>query len=195
MDESRTRSEACSASWPLATGVTSSWRSSPTKTERLAIARILGAKGLAGGVRVELVTDWPERLDAGSAIYLEDEPEPRRIVDVEWGGRVPVVRLEGVDDREAAEALAGRYLERDADPLPAGTYYWHQLLGLRVTDELGNEIGRVAEVFRAGGNEVYRIEGPQGELLIPALERVVARIDVDGGVMVIRPDAALPEEA
>jgi 16S rRNA processing protein RimM len=172
-----------------------SWRSSPTKTERLAIARILGAKGLAGGFRVELVTDWPDRLDAGGAIYLEDEPNARRIVDVEWGGRVPVVRLEGIDDREAAEALAGRYLEREAEPLPAGTYYWHQLVGLRVTDELGTELGRVAEVFRAGGNEVYRIEGRDGELLIPALERVVSRIDVAGGVMVIRPEAAMPEEA
>jgi 16S rRNA processing protein RimM len=107
---------------------------------------------------------------------------------------VPVIRLEGVDGREAAEALAGRYLEREAAPLPAGSYYWHQLVGLRVTDEEGGELGRVVEVFRAGGNEVYRIEGPRGELLIPALERVVVRIDPAAGVMVVRPNAALPEE-
>jgi 16S rRNA processing protein RimM len=174
---------------------TSSWRSSPTKTERLAIARILGAKGLEGGVRVELVTDWPERLDIGGEVYLEGEPEPRRIADIERGGRVPIIRLEGVTDRDAAEALSGRYLERKAEPLPAGSYYWHQLIGLTVTDEAGTELGRVAEVFRAGGNEVYRIEGPWGELLIPALERVVAGIDLDAGLMVVRPDAALPEEA
>jgi 16S rRNA processing protein RimM len=116
-------------------------------------------------------------------------------VDVEWGGRVPVVRLEGIDDRDAAEALAGRYLERDAEPLPAGTYYWHQLVGLRVTDEAGADLGRVAEVFRAGGNEVYRIEGPGCEMLIPALERVVTRIDLEAGLMVVRPEAAIPEEA
>jgi 16S rRNA processing protein RimM len=112
-----------------------------------------------------------------------------------WGGGVGGCRLAGFDDREAAEALSGRYLEREAEQLPAGTYYWHQLVGLRVTDELGIELGRVAEVFRAGGNEVYRVEGPRGELLIPALERVVARIDVDAGVMVVRPEAAVPEEA
>ncbi len=44
---------------------------------------------------------------------------------------MPVVRLEGVDRREQAEALSGRYLEVEAEPLPAGHYYWHQLVGLR----------------------------------------------------------------
>jgi 16S rRNA processing protein RimM len=174
--------------------VTSSWRSSPTKTERLAIARILGAKGLHGAFRVELVTDWPERLDVGGEIYLQDETEPRRIAAIEWGGRVPVMRLDGVTEREAADALSDRYLEREAEPLPPGTYYWHQLVGLRVTDEAGIDLGHVVEVFRAGGSEVYRIEGPGGELLIPALERVVRRIDIEAGVMEIRPAEALPED-
>lgn len=173
----------------------SSWRSSPTKTERLAIARILGAKGLGGGFRVELVTDWPERLHSGSEIFLDGEEAPRRITAIEWGGRVPIMHLDGVTDRDAAEALADRYLERDAEPLPAGTYYWHQLVGLRVTDEDGSELGRVAEVLRAGGSEVYRVAGPGGELLIPALERVVRRIDLEAGEMVIRPDEAIPEDA
>jgi 16S rRNA processing protein RimM len=173
---------------------TSSWRSSPTKTERLAIARILGAKGLGGGFRVELVTDWPERIDVGSHVYLEDEDEPRRIAAIEWGGRVPVIHLDGITSRDTAEALTDRYLEREAEALPPGTYYWHQLVGLRVTDEAGADLGHVAEVFRAGGSEVYRVDGPRGELLIPALERVVRRIDIDAGTMEIRPDEAVPED-
>jgi 16S rRNA processing protein RimM len=170
-------------------------RSSPTKTERLAIARILGAKGLHGGFRVELVTDWPEHLGVGGEVYLQDEDEPRRIAAIEWGGRVPVIHLDGVTDRDMADALADHYLERDAEPLPAGTYYWHQLVGLRVTDEAGADLGHVAEVFRAGGSEVYRIEGPGGELLIPALERVVRRIDIAAGIMEIRPGEAVPDDS
>jgi 16S rRNA processing protein RimM len=176
-------------------GATSSWRSSPTKTERLAVARILGAKGLAGGFRVELVTDWPERLEIGGEVFLEDDPEPHRITGIESGGRVPVIHLEGITDRDAADALAGRYLERGAEPLPAGTYYWHQLIGLRVIDEAGTDLGRVVDVFRAGGSEVYRVEGPKGELLVPALERVVRRIDLDAGLMEVRPEEAVPEDA
>ena len=83
----------------------------------------------------------------------------------------------------------GRYLEAPADDLPAGTYYWHQLIGLAAVDEAGAELGNVVEIFRAGENEVYRIEGPDGELLVPALRDVVRTIDLAGQRMVIRYEA------
>jgi 16S rRNA processing protein RimM len=139
-------------------------------------------------VRIELLTDWPDRLDVGAEVFVEGEDRPRRIEETEPGGRVPVIHLEGVDTREAAEALAGRYLEAEAGELPAGTYYWHELEGMTVSDEAGMPLGSVEEVFRAGGNEVYRVVGPAGEVLVPALKRVVRRIDVEGRRMIVRLD-------
>lgn len=169
----------------------SSWRSSPT-SERLAAARIIGPKGLSGAMRLEVLTDREDRLTVGSALFVEGEEVPRRIRDVERGGRVPVVRLEGVEGREQAAALVGRYLEVEAEPLPAGQYYWHQLTGLRVTDEAGRELGRLVEVFRAGENEVYRVEADgQPDLLLPALRDVVREIDLEAGTMTVRYE---PEE-
>ena len=164
---------------------TSSWRLSAT-TERLAVARVLGAKGLGGAVRIESLTDHPERLAVGESLWLEGDEEPRRVLESAWGGRAPVLRLEGVADRTAAEQLAGRYLEAPPSPLAPGAYYWHQLVGLSVADEAGAELGEVVEVFRAGENEVYRIEGPGGELLVPALREVVRSIDLEAGRMVVR---------
>lgn len=97
------------------------------------------------------------------------------------------IGIDGIVSRDAAEALVGRYLETDPSPLPAGTYYWHQLEGLRVEDEAGALLGVVAEVFRAGEAEVYRIEGPDGaELLVPAIRDVVRLIDLETGRMVVR---------
>jgi 16S rRNA processing protein RimM len=150
------------------------------------VARVLGAKGLAGAFRIESLTDFPERLSPGSVLYLDGEARPMRVTEHQAGGRVPVLSLEGVTDRQAAEALAGRYLEVEAEPLPEGSWYWHQIVGLRVADEEGAELGTVVEVFRVGENEVYRIEGPAGEVLIPALRDVVRRIDVDAGAMTVR---------
>jgi 16S rRNA processing protein RimM len=150
---------------------------------------VLGAKGLAGSVRIEALTDHPERLAEGESIWIEDEATPRSILEAGWGGRVPFIRLEGISDREAAERLVGRYLEAPASPLPPDTYYWHQLIGLTAVDEAGSELGQVVEVFRAGENEVYRIEGPDAELLIPALRDVVRSIDLPAGRMVVRYDA------
>jgi len=150
---------------------------------------VLGAKGLAGSVRIEALTDHPERLAEGESIWIEDEATPRSILEAGWGGRVPFIRLEGISDREAAEGLVGRYLEAPASPLPPDTYYWHQLIGLTAVDEAGSELGQVVEVFRAGENEVYRIEGPDTELLIPALRDVVRSIDLPAGRMVVRYEA------
>jgi 16S rRNA processing protein RimM len=109
---------------------------------------------------------------------------------VEAGGRVPVIHLDGIDSREAAEALAGRYLDVPTRSLEAGSYYWDDLVGLRVEAPDGATVGELVEVFRAGGNEVYRVVGPAGERLVPALRTVVQRIDLDAGVMVVAPDDA-----
>jgi 16S rRNA processing protein RimM len=141
-------------------------------------------------MRLEVLTDRADRLTVGSALFVEGEEAPRQVREVELGGRVPVVRLEGVDDREQAQALAGRYLEVEAEPLPTGHYYWHQLIGLRVTDEAGRELGRLVEVFRAGENEVYRVEADdQPELLLPALHDVIRDIDLEAGTMTVRYEA------
>jgi 16S rRNA processing protein RimM len=90
-----------------------------------------------------------------------------------------------VNTREAAAALVGRYLELPARELPEGSYYWHQLQGLRVVDAAGTELGELVEVFRAGENEVYRVVGKDIELLIPALRSVVREIDLAAGRMVV----------
>ncbi|HEX2194675.1 MAG TPA: ribosome maturation factor RimM [Candidatus Limnocylindria bacterium] len=155
------------------------------------MARVVGAKGLAGAFRIEALTDVPGRLAEGARLYVEDEAEPRRVVAYEAGGRVPVLALEGIDDRTAAEALVGRYLEVEAVALPDGTWYWHQIVGLGVIDHAGRPLGRVAEVFRAGENEVYRVVGADGELLIPALRDVVLDVDLERGSMTVRYE---PEE-
>jgi 16S rRNA processing protein RimM len=147
---------------------------------------VTGAKGLRGGMRIEPLTDWPERLAPGELLFVEDEAEPRRVAAIEWGGRIPAIMLDGIDSREAAEALRDRYLEVEAAPLPEGSYYWHQLEGLAVTDPAGARLGTLTSVFRVGENEVYCVENEAGqELLIPALRDVVREIDLDGRRMVV----------
>ncbi len=77
-----------------------------------------------------------------------------------------------------------------AQPLPEGTWYWDDLVGLAVVEPDGRSVGELVEVFRAGGGEVYRIVGPDGERLVPALRSVVLEIDLEAGRMVVAPDDA-----
>ena len=167
-------------------GDTSSSRSSPTSDARLAVGRVVGVKGLRGGLKVELLSDRPERLQRGAGVYVEGEARPRRITGVEAGGRVPVLTLDGVASREEAQRLVGRYLEVEREPLPAGSYYWDELVGISVRDHDGADLGTLEEVFRAGENEVYRVRGPRGEIFVPALKEIVTQLDVEGRTMTVR---------
>ncbi|HVM24528.1 MAG TPA: ribosome maturation factor RimM [Candidatus Limnocylindrales bacterium] len=168
---------------------TSSSRSSTTRSERrLALARVLGVKGLRGGVRVEILTDWPERLDAGASLFADGSDEPLVVSRTEVGGRVPVLYFAGRETRESVEPLVGRYLEAVARPLDDGSYYWEDLIGLRVEEPDGSPVGELVEIFRAGGNEVYRVVGTSGERLVPALRSAVLEIDLDAQRIVVAPD-------
>lgn len=101
-----------------------------------------------------------------------------------------MLNIEGIGSREEAEAIRGRYLEADARPLPSGSYYWHQLVGLVVQSDVGVVLGTLREVFRAGEAEVYRVELTDGaELLLPGVRDVVREIDLDAGRMVVHYEA------
>lgn len=156
---------------------------------RLAVAYVVGVKGLRGQLKVEPLTDVEERLKPGAPVFIEGEDGARTVSGTEERGRVLVLGLEGIDTREAAQALVGRYLETEARELPPETYYWHELIGISVSDESGRALGSVEEVFRAGENEVFRVTGPDGETLVPAVRGIVTKLDVEQRSMVVRLDS------
>ena len=106
-----------------------------------------------------------------------------------------VMRLEGVEGLEEAEALRGYWVVmpiEEAPALPSGSYYLYQIVGLEVSTTSGEQIGRVVDIITQSANDVYIVKGPgvtdpSGELLIPALKTIVRRIDVEAGRMEIAP--------
>ena len=108
------------------------------------------------------------------------------------------LQLEGVNDRDAAEALRGAevYVDRrHAIKLGADENFVCELIGLRAVDETGETIGTLRDVLKPNAVcDVYVFNTPRGELMIPALKRVVKTVDVDAGVMTLD-SAALAEVA
>ena len=72
-----------------------------------------------------------------------------------------------------------------AFPLPAGQYYRFQIIGLQVWTTLGDYLGKVEDVLPTGSNDVYVVQSEAGELLVPAIDDVVKKIDVEGNRMVV----------
>lgn len=171
----------------------------------LAIGQIVGPHGIRGEVKVELMTDFPERYRPGAKLYLGQQIDDSAAIPVEIATARPhkgrmLVRLAATPDRNAAELLRGRYLlipEQEAMPLGEHENYLHDLIGLRVETTAGEALGTLVEILFTPANDVYVVRGPEGEVLIPALRDVVLSVDLVAQVMrVALPDGLLaPAEA
>jgi 16S rRNA processing protein RimM len=163
--------------------------------QRVALGRVVGAHALAGEVRVRWLGDGPEHLLDATALWLGADPDGAggRAVSVAGArsGRPGelLLRLEGVADRDAAEALRGLYLTADAQvlpPLPEGEHYWFELVGCRVEDTHGEPLGTVTEIWETGAHDVLVIEGTDGRRrLVPTAEDLLKEVDSDGRRIVI----------
>jgi 16S rRNA processing protein RimM len=165
--------------------------------ERVTVGLVRGLHGLRGAVRVEVLSDEPERFAAGSVVFVDGDDRPLVVAGVQASKPGILVRFEGHDSRESVEALRERYLEATiGEPLPSGTYYWHQLRGLEARTTDGEILGTVTDVFRAGEGEVYVVSGgPRGEVLVPAVRGVVTELDPTAGhVLVDAVVLALPDK-
>jgi 16S rRNA processing protein RimM len=171
----------------------------------LLVGRVLKAHGISGEVVVEVRTDDPAaRFASGSTLRAKEsggggQGRSYVVADVrEHGGRL-LVRLAGVDDRDAADALRGSLFVVDSDDLPPidepDTYYDHQLEGLQVRTTTGRDVGVVAEVLHTAAGEllaVRRADGDEmGEVLVPFVSAIVTSVSLDDRWVEIDPPDGL----
>ena len=108
------------------------------------------------------------------------------------------MRLDGVADRDTADALRGSLFVVDSEDLPPieepDTYYDHQLEGLRVRTTAGCDIGTVAEVLHTAAGELLAVNrGAAGELLVPFVSAIVTSVSMDTRTVEIDPPEGLLE--
>lgn len=159
----------------------------------LVIGRIVAPHGVQGEVRLALATDRPERIPDLRRVYLDDDPTAIRLsrARLHGGERMAVLKLQGINDRNAAEALRGTTVKIRADQLPPpeeGAFFHFQIIGLQVFDEAGASFGTVVDIIETGEVDVYVVRDDAGtEHLFPALRDVVLEINPDEGRMIVRP--------
>lgn len=109
-------------------------------------------------------------------------------------GKTVVVKLEGIDNRNSAEALFGKGVliyKSDLPTLAENEYYWYQFIGLEVKTEDDSSIGSVHAIFNNGAQDIMVIRNQQSELLIPIIEGVIKEHSEHG--VVITPPPGLLE--
>ncbi|MFH1086837.1 MAG: ribosome maturation factor RimM [Chloroflexota bacterium] len=156
------------------------------EVRHLAVGRIVGPHGLRGQMRVSIATDDPARFHALATVYLGEEHLPVAVRSVRLTGRLALVQLEGIETREAAEDWRGAWMYvhiDDALPLAEGAYYHHQIVGLTVVTDAGEELGQIVDILVTGANDVYVVRGPAGEILLPAIKQVIMGVSLEPGTM------------
>jgi 16S rRNA processing protein RimM len=169
----------------------------------LRVGRLTKPHGLKGGLKVELFTDSPEeRFAPGSVLHLQVPEES------EWFGRsltvrelrffnsMPVAFFAEVADRTAAESIVRAILWIDAatveESVEDNAWYNHQLVGLEV--RRGEELlGTVSEVQHFPAQDLLSVKTPNGIVLVPFVEAIVPRVDLEAGVVSVTPPAGLFE--
>ena len=161
------------------------------------VGRIARAHGSRGQVIVDPATDFPdERFKSGSVLHIRrgDTVEDVTVETIRFHRGRPIIGLAGIDTMNAAETLAGLELRVGVDalqPLPAGSYYHHDLIGCAVETTSGNKIGEVRGVEGDGASSRLIVEGANGHMLIPMVEGICVTIDIAGRRIVVEPPEGL----
>jgi 16S rRNA processing protein RimM len=159
------------------------------------LGRVSGVLGVRGWVKLASETDPPDNIFAYVPWYLGDRGTWRsyRLLEGKAHGKGMIARVEGCDSRDQAAALVGCEIAVHRGQLPAlgpEDFYWSDLEGLRVQTQGGTDLGRVSHLLDTGANDVLVVRGER-ERLIPYLwGRVVLRVDLEAGLLVVDWDPA-----
>ena len=152
--------------------------------EYLVVGSLRRAHGVRGEMVMEVVTDFPERLQSGTRVYVGSLHTPLMIQGLRPHSEGLLIKFAGIDTPEEVARYRNKFVyvtTADRPSLPEGHYYEHQVLGFAVVDNETNEtIGSLSEIMRTGANDVYAVRRPDGsEVLLPVIPSVVLDLDIN----------------
>ena len=155
--------------------------------QEMEIGKIVNTHGLRGHVKVEPWCDGIETFEYLDSIFIKGTEY--NIESVKPHKNIFLLKLENIDDINVAEGLKGAIITADREklpPLPEGTYYITDIIGLEVYEDK-KYIGKISDWIETGSNNVYIIKRPKGkDVLIPAIDDVIKKIDIENKTMSVK---------
>jgi 16S rRNA processing protein RimM len=151
----------------------------------LTVGFIRRPHGTRGELIMDIHTEFPERLCAGTKVFLGEDHQPMKLASTRAHGNAMLVSFCGLDLPEKVGYLRNTWVyvtAVDRPPLPGGKVYQHQILGMRVITDDGQELGHLADILETGANNIYLVETlDKKEILLPAIPDVVLDINLQKG--------------
>jgi 16S rRNA processing protein RimM len=160
------------------------------------VGKIVNTHGIRGEVRVISRTDFPEeRYKVGNSLLLfmpgSKDPVELVIKSHRTHKNFNLLTFEGYDNVNQVEAMKGGILkvpESQRGELEEGEFYFQDIIGCTMVTSEGEEIGKVVEILTPGANDVWVVKGSKGkEVLIPYIEDIVKKVDIEEKMIVIEP--------
>lgn len=150
-------------------------------SERVDIGTIVGAFGIKGQVKVEMITSFPSRFDQGNTVYIDNKPY--KIEKSQFHKGRPLILLSGVKTMSEAELFQWKVIQAEGEPeLEEDEFMMEDLIGLRVLTLEGEELGAVEDIESYPAHDVVLVS----EIRIPLIKEFVDEIDLDKEIMVVR---------
>ena len=160
--------------------------------ELIKVGKIVGTHGYKGTVKVQMLTDFPERFKTMHKVKIS---QGKSLVELgiescsAHQGQL-LMKLQGIESIEEADKYRNAFLNVSAEelyPLPDGSYYHFQLIGMKVEDLEKGYLGQLTDILETGANDVYVIQSEvYGEILIPVIKEVIREVDVTNKRMLIK---------
>ncbi|MCH3904530.1 MAG: ribosome maturation factor RimM [Lactobacillus sp.] len=150
------------------------------------VGQIINTHGINGEVKVKVITDFPaDRFQPGQQLHFQNQPD--QVLTVTAGRPFKqfwLVKFAEITDLDAAKKLQGQMLTiaaSDQPDLPAGVYYYHDILGCQAVDaDSGEIIGEVTDIEAPGANDIWQITKPNGKnFWLPYIPACVKKVDLE----------------
>ena len=147
--------------------------------------RITNTHGVSGDVKIEVWLDSPDFLKRCKRVFINEKEY--RFRSARQQNRFLIVSFEEIEDVASAMPLKGKkvYIDRDDAPLKKGEFFLQDIIGIRVVDQNGGEVGVLREILEAPASAVYVVQG-ESEHLIPAVPEFIMDTDVENGVLTVK---------
>jgi len=165
------------------------------------IGKVASSHGIKGEIKVMPYTDFFERyrrLDRVRMLEYGNRQETRvlKVENARSQGKAWLLKLEGIDTRDAALEIKGEnlfILPEERMPLPEDTYYYDQIIGLKVYTREGERLGKVTDILPSGGQDIYLVkdENTGRRYLIPAIKRFLPEINLAEKTIIVDPPEGL----
>ena len=160
--------------------------------EMIKVGRIVGTHGLKGMVKVEPLTDFPERFETAQKLKIGQGNAARELTLEKCTlhrGQL-LMKFKEIETVEEAVKFRDKFISVTSDelyPLPDGSYYQFQLIGMKVDDLEKGYLGQLIDILETGANDVYVVKSDvYGEILIPAIKQVIHEVDLTNKRMMVR---------